>query len=101
MSLLSHFCRVDNFRHSHRGREIVEVVNRRVLAAYFNEALGLITCEKALLGQTAKEETSLRSCRRDSDSLKDSTEMEYSVVSVPEKVWTMMWRMKWCREVSV
>ena len=26
-----------------------------VLAAYFNEAIGLITCKRALLGQTAKK----------------------------------------------
>ena len=42
------------FPKEHRGR---------LLTADFNEALGLITCERALFDQAAKEEISLRSGR--------------------------------------
>ena len=70
-SQLSHFHRVSTFRCSHRDLEIVEVwvevdlsreeLDWRVLTAEFDEGLGGITCERALLGQSAKDETSLRS----------------------------------------
>ena len=69
-----------------------EEVDRRVLTADSNEALGLINCERALLGQPAKEETPLAEWHRDLDSLRNSAEMGCSEVQLPEKVEKMVTR---------
>ena len=60
----SHVCCVADFRRIQSGREVVSVRvevassrrydNRSVLAADFDESLGLVTCERGLFSQSAK-----------------------------------------------